>query len=68
MITVSRTVSRMLWRALLPLSPPSDQTMVMPLPVPLLTIDMLDDFLDADGGGIVAARLGPSSPWSHPLV
>jgi Uma2 family endonuclease len=31
---------------LLPLPPPSDQTMGMPLPVPLLTIDMLDDFPD----------------------
>jgi Uma2 family endonuclease len=36
----------MLARALLLPSRPSSQTMVMPLPVPRLTIDMLDDFPD----------------------
>ena len=42
----STGIVRIVARVTLPSVSPSDQTMGMPLPVPLLTIDMLDDFPD----------------------
>jgi Uma2 family endonuclease len=56
---------------LLPPPSPSDQTMVMPLPVPRLTIDMLDDFPD-DGTryelleGLLLVTPAPS--YAHQIV
>ena len=58
-------------RVPLPHSSPSDHTMRMPLPVPLLTIDMLDDFPD-DGTryelleGMLLVTPAPS--FAHQIV
>lgn len=46
MMIGSTGIVRIVARVTLPSSSPSDQTMGMPLPVPRLTIDMLDDFPD----------------------
>jgi Uma2 family endonuclease len=70
MVASSRT-DRIVARVLLPPTSPSVQTMVMPLPVPRLTIDMLDDFPD-DGTryelleGMLLVTPAPS--YAHQIV
>src|SRR5918992_3207946 len=67
----SERLARMLAGALLPTFPPSVQTMGMPLPIPRLTIDMLDDFPD-DGtryellDGLLLVTPAPSN--AHQVV